>query len=164
MLRLLIHVGLAAHLAIAPALCCCGVRLFAAQLAASPTKRSGPECPRPEPAVPSCCHATTVSTPRGCCREEESTGRNSENAPHPSKAPSPDRCEMCFLRTDAVPPETCPVVDDRQPTGERIPVALIGLAALPPEHLGLLGGLDPPERAGVDARSNSLFLRHVMRC
>jgi hypothetical protein len=49
-------------------------------------------------------------------------------------------------------------------TGELLPVAFLVSVAIPFEHLGLLGGLDPPERAGVDTRSEALFSRHVMRC
>jgi hypothetical protein len=40
----------------------------------------------------------------------------------------------------------------------------LGLTAIPPEHLGLIGGLDPSVRAGVDVRSDALFVRHVLRC
>jgi hypothetical protein len=47
---------------------------------------------------------------------------------------------------------------------EFLPVACLGRASLPVEHLGLLGGLDPPERAGVDTRYQALFVRHVLRC
>jgi hypothetical protein len=43
-------------------------------------------------------------------------------------------------------------------------VPVLAPAAVAPEHLGLLGGLDPPERAGVDARSEALLARHVLRC
>jgi hypothetical protein len=71
---------------------------------------------------------------------------------------------MCFVQPDAIPPESAPEVTDPQPMGELIPIALLGLTALPPEHLGLLGGLDSPERAGVDPRFDSLFMRHVLRC
>ena len=71
---------------------------------------------------------------------------------------------MCFAKTDAIPPESPPTVSDPEPTGVLIPIALLGLTALPPEHLGLVGGLNSPERAGVDVRSDSLFVRHVLRC
>ncbi len=36
--------------------------------------------------------------------------------------------------------------------------------AVPPGHPGRFRGLNPPERAGVDARSAALFERHVMHC
>ena len=65
---------------------------------------------------------------------------------------------------DATLPDTLPAVSDPEPTGERPPAAVPGPAAVPPEPLGLVGGLGPPERAGVDARSEALFARHVLRC
>ena len=71
---------------------------------------------------------------------------------------------MCFVQPDAIPPESAPEVTDPQPMGELIPIALLGLTALPLEHLGLLGGFDSRERAGVDPRFDSLFMRHVLRC
>jgi hypothetical protein len=73
-------------------------------------------------------------------------------------------CNACFAKTEAIPPESAPTVADPEPTGEMIPLTLLGLTDIPPEHLGLLGGLDPPERAGVDMRTDSLFIRHVLRC
>jgi hypothetical protein len=164
MLRPVIHAGLAALLVIAPALCCCNVRLLGAQLASRPAKQPYSTCPQPEPVVPSCCHAPASTTPRSCCEAEASSSPNSGQLPNHSKEPLRERCEMCSAKTDAIPPETDPVVGGREPAGEKIPIALLGLTALPVEHLALVGGLDPPERAGEDVRTDSLFLRHVLRC
>jgi hypothetical protein len=155
MLRSLIHFGLAALLVIAPALCCCTVRLLAGQL--TPFPRPNPTCPACPPSEPAL---------ESCCQAGETAGRDADPKQH-SKHPkpiSPQHCDMCFVQPDAIPPESAPEITDPQPMGERIPIALLGLTALPIEHLGLLGGLDPPERAGVDPRFDSLFMRHVLRC
>ena len=155
MIRSLIHVGLAALLVIAPALCCCTVRFLAGQLTPSPPpNHTCPACPPSEPALPSCCQAAETAR-----READ----QKQHTKHP-KPISPQHCDMCFAQLDAIPPESAPEVTDPQPMGEPIPIALLGLTALSPEHLGLLGGLDPSERAGVDPRFDSLFMRHVLRC
>jgi hypothetical protein len=73
-------------------------------------------------------------------------------------------CKCCGDRPDANLPEAAPAVPAPEPTGELVPLAVLGLAGIPPEHLGLIGGLDPPERAGVDTRSAVLLDRHVLRC
>jgi hypothetical protein len=64
----------------------------------------------------------------------------------------------------AIAPEKSPQVNPLTWTGELVPLALLGIVDFTPEHLGLVGGLEPPERAGVDARSSALFDRHVLRC
>lgn len=143
-MRTLLHVGLAALLTLAPALCCCNVRLFTGRAAASPN-----------PTRPSCCHPKPV-----CCHEKE---KAETPAPAPA-APEPPACKCFGERPDATPPEAAPTVADPEPTGELVPLGLLGLAGVSPEHLGLVGGLGPPERAGVDARSAALFDRHVLRC
>jgi hypothetical protein len=77
---------------------------------------------------------------------------------------SPGRCDVCFATTDAIPPESPPTVSDPEPTGELLTVAWLGLSAIPPEHLGLVGALQAPRGPGVDVRSDSLFVRHTLRC
>jgi hypothetical protein len=172
MLRPLIHVGLAALLVIAPALCCCNVRLLAGQLAASPmspmSNASCPACPQPEPAVPSCCHSTKPSPNKSSCHANEPAKSDSDAQKQQKQkvpaAPKHQRCDFCGAKPDATLPKTVPTVDAPEPTGELIPVALLGLTVLPPEHLGLLVGLEHSEQSGVDTRFNSLFARHVLRC
>jgi hypothetical protein len=163
MLRALIHVGLSALLVIAPALCCCNVRLLAGQFTASPSACH--DSPQPEPAVPTCCQ---IAKPEkaSCCHEAEPAKANTPDQTNPSKptAPKQPRCDFCSDRPDAQLPEIAPTLSAPEPTGELVPLAVLGLTALPPEHLGLLGGLESPERAGVDTRSAVLFTRHVLRC
>ena len=180
MLRALIHVGLATLLVIAPALCCCNVRLLAGQiiaLSSTPT-RDCPSCPEPTPALPSlpaCCQteaAKPVAKPAkkaSCCHEAEPTPLDTKNSkPAPAKpkptAPKPNHCDICDDHPAATTTETAPTVAATKPTGALLPLAFIGLATIPLAHLGLLDGLKPPERAGVDTRSATLFLRHVLRC
>jgi hypothetical protein len=67
-------------------------------------------------------------------------------------------------RVDATPPEGGALLAPLEWTGELVPLALLGIVDISPEHFGLLSGLLPPERAGVDTRSAALFERHVMRC
>ena len=161
----LVHIGLSALLVIAPALCCCNVRLLARQLApAQPSGGNCPICPEPQPAVPPCCQSAKPVAKKSCCHDLESKPSGSQNQPEPAK-PKPDRCDFCFgEKPNATPPKTLAANERPEPTGELIPIALLALAVLPSVHLGLQGGLDPPEGAGVDARWESLFTRHVLRC
>ena len=165
-MRALVHVGLAALLVLAPAFCCCNIRLLTGLVAAAdrltPTCPACPEHLTPQPAPPAspCCHSeATKATPKSCCHQAEP-----EKKPAP-KSPAPQPSQCCFdQRPVATAPEAATKPADPQPTGELLPLALVGLAGISPEHLGLLGGLEPPERAGVDTRSATLFDRHVLRC
>ncbi|MBA4062324.1 MAG: hypothetical protein C0501_01195 [Isosphaera sp.] len=149
-MRALLHVGLAWLLVLAPAFCCCNARLFAGRADASPA----------DPPQKSCCPAPSERpAPKSCCHEAEPAP-----APQPLPAPHAPACQCRADLPDATLPDTLPAVSDPEPTGERLPAAVPGPAAVPPEHLGLVGGLGPPERAGVDARSEALFARHVLRC
>jgi hypothetical protein len=67
-------------------------------------------------------------------------------------------------RVDSAPPTPASKLAPHEWTGELVTLALIGIVDISPEHRGLLGGLQPPERAGVDTRSAVLFERHVLRC
>jgi len=100
---------------------------------------------------------------KSCCHTSEPAKSDAQQQPKPA-TPKPGRCDFCGEKPNATPPKPIPSVAAPEPTGELIPVALLGLTALPLEHLGLLGGLNPAERAGVDTRSESLFARHVLRC
>jgi hypothetical protein len=168
MLRALVHVGLAALLVIAPALCCCNVRLIAGQFIAPSTPNgSCPASPEPDPGLPSsCCHtAKAVAQKKSCCHDSQPSRSDAPKPQNQSRPTAPQhRCDFCCAKPSATPPKNLTAVAAPEPTGELIPVALLGLTALPPEHLVLLGGLDPPEWAGVDCRSESLFARHVLRC
>jgi len=64
----------------------------------------------------------------------------------------------------AIAPEISHQIASLEWSGELLSHTLVGIAGFSLEHLGLVGGLQPPERAGVDTRSASLFDRHVMRC
>ena len=158
------HVGLAALLVIAPALCCCNVRLLAglcATATASPPSRPAESTTAP----PSCCHAVRPVPQSSCCNSQarlQSDAPKSQNSPEPA-APK-HRCDFCGEKPSATPPKNLSAVSAPEPTGELIPVALLGLTALPPEHLVLLAGLEPSGWAGVNTRSESLFARHVLRC
>ena len=68
------------------------------------------------------------------------------------------------MKIEATPPEGTILPDPLEWTGELLPLALLGIVDITPEHLGLIGGLQPPERAGVDTRTAALFERHVLRC
>ena len=145
MMRSLAHFGLSLAVILAPALCCCNLRWMAAagEVAHCPT------CPPPA-AEDACCK-------KSCCHEVEP-----EPAPTaPTKAPAPSCC-CSAERPVAANTEAKPDVPAAEFTGEIL--ALAHTPALAPEHTRLASGLDPPERAGVDARSAVLFDRHVLRC
>jgi hypothetical protein len=159
----LVHIGLSALFAIAPALCCCNVRLITGQVV--PLSQPSADCRvgrTDEPALPRCCQPARSS----CCHSVAAEPPNNEHGQpsEPSPAQPLPRCDLCFLKPDATPPKSGPSVDQPEPTGVLLPLALVGLTALPPEHLGLVGGLALLDRTGVDTRSECLLARHVMRC
>lgn len=145
--------GLAALLVLAPALCCCSVRGLVGLVTESAAPPARPSCPEPvaEPTKKSCCHDAEPASP-------------APKPAHPAPPAGIPDCKCLGERLDATAPEAAPTVAEPEPTGELLPSASAVPAAVAPEHLGLLGGLDPPERAGVDARSDALFSRHVLRC
>lgn len=159
MLKAISHFGLSALLVIAPALCCCNVRLLAGQAGAHST------CPKPEAPLPSCCQsakpvAKTVKKPSCCHQTDEPKG----DSPSKPASPKPSHCSLCDEKPHATAPENAPSVAAPEPTGELLPLALIGLSAVAPEHIGLVGGLEAPDRIGVDVRFTTLFEHHVLRC
>ena len=125
-------------------------------VAHSPVRATCPACPEPEPALPSCCHPPQRVVQFSCCHVSEAAQPDSRAQHQPPATPQP-RCDFCVEKSVATPPESGPSLESPQPTGELIPVALLGLTTLPLEHLGLLGGLDPHEWTGVDTRSECLF-------
>jgi hypothetical protein len=163
-MRASLHIGLAALLVLAPALCCCNVSWFGGRASAAVTSLPCPSCPESTPATP----APKAPVRHSCCHEEEpapvvAIPVHATPAKHDAPGHAP-RCQCCTDRPAAALPEPGPVIAAPEPTGELLPLALPGLAAVAPEHLGLLRGLDPPERAGVDALYEALFARHVLRC
>lgn len=162
-MRALVHVGLAALLVIAPALCCCNLHYLTGRAVAAPCPSCthAPAAPV-EAATPSCCHHEVApqTAKQSCCNEPAADTPESPSAPKPH-APE---CKCAAERADTAPPLVAPEIAAPEPTGEVILVAVLDPAAVPPEHFGLIGGLDPPERAGVDTLSEALFSRHVMRC
>ena len=156
-MRALVHSGLALLWLLAPALCCCNFRSLTAKAVASVVLPSAASQTETRPPVHSCCHSGEPVKKKSCCHETKPT------QPQPP-APQPSQCKCLDQRPDATPPEHAAAVKNPQPTGELLPLALIGLSDISPEHLGLRGGLMPPERAGVDTRFATLFDRHVLRC
>lgn len=163
MLQALVHIGLSALLIVAPALCCCNVRLLAGQVAPSANQHASCSQPAPTPAASCCRTAKPVEKP-SCCHAAQPESSDSKSAPAKPAQPKPNHCDFCGERPDATMPEIAPTVAAPEPTGELVPLAFLGFAAVAPEHLGLLGGLEPPERAGVDTRFTTLFEHHVLRC
>ena len=162
-MRALVHVGLAALLVIAPALCCCNLHYLTGRAVAAPCPSCTytPAAPV-EAAAPSCCHhePPPQAAKKSCCHEPAADTSETPPASHPH---TPE-CKCAAERADTAPPQAAPEVAAPEPTGEVILLAVLDPAAVPPEHFGLIGGLDPPERAGVDTLSEALFSRHVMRC
>lgn len=162
-MRALVHVGLAALLVIAPALCCCNLHYLTGRAVAAPC----PSCTHVpaapvEAATPSCCRHEAPLEPvtKSCCHEADAP----ESTPAPLPKPHAPECKCAAERADTAPPQAAPEVAAPEPTGEVLLVAVLLQSAVPLEHLGLVGGLDPPGRAGVDSKSEALFSRHAMRC
>jgi hypothetical protein len=103
-----------------------------------------------------------------CCHEPEaipeSQPKGSEPAAPQSPASSPSKCQCFGELPDSTLPEPASAVIAPELAGDFVLVEFLAVTAIPREHLRLLGGLDPPERAGVDALYESLFSRHVLRC
>ncbi|MBN9119637.1 MAG: response regulator, partial [Planctomycetes bacterium] len=158
MTRALIHIGLAVALVLAPTLCCCKVRGLGTAQAASPRPQ-----PTAFPAPVDSCHSSKTTS---CCHEAPKHTPKAPEKPSdhkPTPRPAPVSCACCGERPDVAQTESKPTVAAAEPTGELLPPAVV-FAAVAPEHLGLVRGLHPPDRADVDARSAALFDRHVMRC
>jgi len=160
MMRVRVHIGLAVLVALAPALCCCNVAWLSGRAIASPVV----PCPACEEAPAASPQSPAPEQP-SCCRHDapSEAARGDAPADLPQSSP-PTRCKCCVERSDAALPVAPVTAADAEPASELLPPAANTPAAIPPEHLGLLCGLDPPERAGVDARSEALFARHVLRC
>jgi hypothetical protein len=156
-MRAWFHVGLAALLVLAPALCCCNIPWLSSHATASAASLPCPSCPE---------SVATAPVSHSCCDQDEAPPAAAPVAKSPAErqTPAPMHCQCCVDRPDAARPEAAPTVATPEPTGELLPVAFLGPVAVAPEHLGLLRGLDPPERAGVDALHEALFARHVLRC
>jgi hypothetical protein len=151
MTRALVHIGLALALVLAPTLCCCQVRGLGAVAHAAPSQL--PQLPAPSDPC--------QSKKKSCCHESpKAPTKPTDHKPAPQHAPS--ACACCAERPDAAQTESKPTIAAAEPTGELLPLA--NALAGAPEHLGLVRGLSPTDRTGVDARSAALFDRHVMRC
>ena len=154
-MRASLHIGLAALLVLAPALCCCNIPWLSSHATASASLPC-PSCPA---------SVATAPVSHACCDQDEAApAAPVAQSPAERQAPTPTHCQCCVDRPDTARTELAPTVAVPEPTGELLLVAFLGPVAVAPEHLGLLRGLDPPERAGVDARYESLFARHVLRC
>jgi len=164
-MRGLIHICLAVVVAIAPALCCCQSWLMAGHRVTT-LPNSNPVPANPQPSSSSCCHVEKIAKPANsssCCQEELSTSDEQKPSTTPP-AKTPSRCCCSTEHVVAVPSKSELTLAPLEWTGELVSFALVGIVGFSPEHLGLVGGLLPPERAGVDTRSAALFERHVMRC
>lgn len=150
MTRALVHIGLAAALVLAPALCCCKAR----GLAAAPASPSPAQSP---PSNHSCCAKV-----HSCCHEDAEPPAK-PSAPEPAPRHSPGSCACNAERPAAAQTESKPTVAAAEPTGELVPLPHAALAGAS-EHRGFGRGPRPPNAAGADAKSAALFDRHVMRC
>jgi hypothetical protein len=160
-MRGLVHIFLTVVVAITPALCCCQARLFSGHAVALSKSNDAAENTSQVPA--SCCHpehTAKIEKHSSCCQENLTS--TSDTKPVPLSTPGQCCCSM--ERIDTALPKAAPQLSPLEWTGELVPLALLGVVGISPEHLGLVGGLQPPERAGVDTRSAALFDRHVMRC
>jgi hypothetical protein len=161
MTRALVHLGLAATLVLAPALCCCQARLLGAAPQASVDASAPTTLPVPAPKpIESCCSRAKKSL---CHESAPIPAKPGEPCPQPLE-PAPQPCACCLDRPDAAQTESKPAIESAQPTGEMFTPVLVVLAASCPEHLGLSRGLQPPDRAGVDVRFTTLFVRHQLHC
>ena len=143
MTRAIIHIGLAAAVVLAPALCCCQTGWFA-----KPARSAHPS-----------------AAPESCCAKAKKTCCDKSNTPTPpAEKPHAPECVCCAERPDAALTEARPAETPPRPTGELLSLALAGLLAGFPEHAASVTLANPPDRSGVDARSAALFERHVLRC
>lgn len=159
MTRVLVHLGLAAALVVAPVLCCCQARAaaFSHQTVLHAPAPASDVVPATAFApIHSCCGKAKQSAP-----QEPAPAKPAEPLPSPHAPPT---CACCLERPVATQTERAPVMEAAAPTGELLPLAVVALTAGCAKHSGLGHGLDVPDRAGVDVRFASLFERHVLRC
>jgi hypothetical protein len=155
--RAFIHVGLAVAIALAPTLCCCQARGLGAVAHAA--------APEPPPVESCCAHAAKPK--HSCCHgiEEPAPPVPAHSPNHKPAAPKPPApCACCLERPTAAQTESKPQVAAAAATGELLPPAHVALSAGFPTHSGLFRGRHPFDLAGVDARYETLFLRHTLRC
>ncbi len=163
MTRAIIHIGLAVALVLSPTLCCCKSRWLAAPAQAANVSVIAQCVPNtsPEPVeVESCC----AKKAKSCClhtEQPQSPQNTGTSQPLPRHAPE---CACCVERPDAALTEITTGEEEPRQSGEFLPLAVAGLAAGSHAHSTRVREAKPPERAGVDARYESLFLRHVLRC
>jgi hypothetical protein len=161
MTRALVHIGLAAVVALAPVLCCCKARGLNAASQATP-----PSTPVSLPLPTESCCFVSITPKKTSCHEsalpEPVPAKPTEHKPATPRTPAP--CVCCDERPAAAHTESKPQVAAAEPTGELIASAMVSLVAGCPEHFGLFRGLHPPDRVGVDVRFDTLFVRHVLRC
>lgn len=161
-MNLLVRVGLAVVLVIAPALCCCNGHRLARLVASEPVAEANPadtERTTPDAAMSkrSCCHEVA---PAPHCPQEGSRPSLTASPPCPPVAPCCCSVDRPGPSLTATPPEaeSSAISIDLVPLPWFLP-ALHSLA-----HADFVRGFDPPERSGIDALSEALFARHVMHC
>jgi hypothetical protein len=165
MTRAIIHIGLAVALVLAPTLCCCKSRWLAApaQAANVPVIAHCVPSPSPKPVEPeleSCC----AKKAKTCCLHTEPAQPSQQTGNEPSAPRHAPECACCMERPDAALPEITTGEEHPQQIGEFLSLAVAYGAAGDATHASRVCEAKPPERAGVDARYESLFLRHVLRC
>ncbi len=150
-MRVIVHIGLAVLIALAPALCCCQLSGLIAVTAATPYTSALPDSRLEQDC---CVHAVK----RSCCQEIETPSQK----PPPPQAPS--RCVCCAERAIAAQTEARPQFAPAEPTGEIIPLAHLLPVAGEIVFATRTDGRYPWHRAGTDAQYESLFLRHTLLC
>lgn len=151
MTRVLVHIGLAVALVLAPALCCCKARGLAVAAHAAPTSVPVTQLP---PLNHTCCAKV-----HSCCHEETEPPAG-PNEPAPAPSPAPQSCACNAERPDAAQTESKLTVAAAEPTGELVPLPHAARDAFS-EYCGDSRLL---RSTGADAKSAALFDRHVMRC
>jgi hypothetical protein len=167
-MRATIHIGLAFALVFGPAICCCRIRCIAQEVAFAGLSSVLSTAGTPISRLPECCSISGKSAEEVCCRATQSEPLPIlEQHAEPSTGntcPPGSLCRCCASYAPDALPTPAVVVPVSDSANDLRQVAWRCISGFPPEHLGLLGGLGPPERAGVDTRSEALLSRHVLRC
>jgi hypothetical protein len=157
-MRAKILIGMAVVLTLAPAFCCCQLRMLTTQFRTAVWANTEHCCnPRSLPNHSSCCRKAQKSQPRA-----DETGKKPQQPEKPRPGPSGCRCYGAL--PIAILPDPPPELYENHRVGKLPPLPITGQDAVVVVHCGQQSFLTSRLAACGDIRYTVLSLRHVLRC